>query len=52
MKQDYDIIQNAAINKKKQKVIDEWVKLRAGKTYIRINERYSNCSYFDTWQSK
>lgn len=52
MKQDYDIIQNAAISRKKQDVIDEWVKLRAGKTYIRINERYNTCSYFDTWQSK
>lgn len=52
MKQDYDVIQNAAINKKKQEVIDDWVKLRAGKTYIRINEKYKNCAYFDTWQSK
>lgn len=52
MKQDYDIIQNAAISKKKQEVIDDWVKLRAGKTYIRISEKYNSCSYFDTWQSK
>jgi len=52
MKQDYDIIQNAAISKKKQDVIDEWVKLRAGKTYIRINERYNTCSFFESWQSK
>lgn len=52
MKQDYDIIQKAAINKKKQEVIDDWVKLRAGKTYIRINDRFSNCSFFETWQSK
>lgn len=52
MKQDYDIIQNAAISKKKQDVIDEWVKLRAGKTYIRISEKYNTCSFFESWQSK
>lgn len=51
MEQDYDIIQKAAINKKKQEVIDEWVKKRAGKTYIHINEKFNNCSYFETWQS-
>ena len=52
MEQDYDIIQKAAMNKKKQEVIDEWVKARAGKTYIHINEKFNTCSYFDTWQSK
>ncbi len=52
MKQDYDVIQKAAINKKKQEIIDSWVKERAAKTYIRINEKFNNCSYFDTWQSK
>lgn len=52
MQQDYDVIQKAAINKKKQEVIDNWVKTRAAKTYIRIIDKYSNCSYFDTWQSK
>ncbi len=52
MTQDYDIIQKAAINKKKQAVIDEWVKARAAKTYIHINDKFSNCSYFDAWQSK
>ncbi|MBN1650383.1 MAG: peptidylprolyl isomerase [Bacteroidales bacterium] len=52
MIQDYDIIQKAAINKKKQAVIDEWVKERAAKTYIHINDKFSNCSYFDAWQSK
>ncbi|RLD36279.1 MAG: peptidylprolyl isomerase, partial [Bacteroidetes bacterium] len=52
MKQDYDIIQKATINKKKQEVIDEWVKIRAAKTYIHISDKYSNCSYFDIWQSK
>ncbi|MDA3906056.1 MAG: peptidylprolyl isomerase [Bacteroidales bacterium] len=52
MTQDYDVIQKAAINKKKQEVIDDWVIERAAKTYIRINEKFNNCSYFDTWQSK
>jgi peptidyl-prolyl cis-trans isomerase SurA len=52
MQQDYDVIQKAAINKKKQEVIDNWVKTRAAKTYIRIIDKYNNCSYFDTWQSK
>lgn len=52
MEQDYDVIQKAALNKKKQEVIDEWVKARAGKTYIHINEKYNECSFFDKWQSK
>lgn len=52
MTQDYDIIQNAAINKKKQAVIDDWVKERAAKTYIRFNDKFNTCSYFEAWQSK
>lgn len=52
MEQDYDVIQKATINKKKQQVIDQWVILRAAKTYIRINEKYNKCSYYQTWQSK
>lgn len=52
MTQDYDVIQKAALNKKKQDVIDNWVKERAGKTYIHINANYDNCSYFEDWQSK
>jgi peptidyl-prolyl cis-trans isomerase SurA len=52
MEQDYDVIQKATINKKKQQVIDQWVILRAAKTYIRINEKYNKCSYYETWQSK
>ena len=52
MDQDYDIIQKAAINKKKQEVIDAWVKARAGKTYIHISEKHNTCSYFEAWQSK
>ncbi len=52
MEQDCDVIQKATINKKKQQVIDQWVILRAAKTYIRINEKYNKCSYYETWQSK
>lgn len=52
MNQDYDVIQKAAINKKKQVVIDNWVKERANKTYIRINEKFNTCNYFEDWQTK
>lgn len=52
MKQDYDVIQKAAINKKNQDVIDAWVKERAAKTYIHFNEKYSSCDFFDGWQTK
>ncbi len=52
MNQDYDVIQKAALNKKKQVVIDNWVKERANKTYIRINEKFNTCYYFEDWQTK
>lgn len=52
MDQDYDVIQKAALNKKKQDVIDTWVKERAGKTYIHINARYQDCAFYQKWQSK
>jgi len=52
MRQDYDVIQKAAISKKKKEVIDSWVKERAGKTYIHINDKFNTCSYFEAWQSK
>ncbi len=52
MTQDYDVIQNAAMAKKKRAVIDEWVKKRAAKTYIHISDKYDVCPYFEKWQSK
>jgi len=52
MIQDYDVIQKAAINKKKKDVIDLWVQERAAKTYIHFNERYNTCEFFESWQSK
>ncbi|MBN2237002.1 MAG: peptidylprolyl isomerase [Bacteroidales bacterium] len=52
MTQDYDVIQKAAINKKKQEVVDKWVIERAAKTYIHISDKYNTCPFFDKWQSK
>lgn len=49
LKTDYDIIQEAALNEKKENAIDQWTKERIKKTYIKIHEDFQKCSYTNNW---
>ncbi len=49
LKDDYDKIQNWALEDKKEKTLQKWVKERIGKTYIRINPQFQVCRFRNNW---
>ncbi|MEI8203374.1 MAG: peptidylprolyl isomerase [Bacteroidota bacterium] len=46
---DYDRIQTAALENKKQKAISDWIKDKINLTYITINGDYKKCKFAHTW---
>jgi peptidyl-prolyl cis-trans isomerase SurA len=51
--EDYQLIQSAAMNEKKQKIIDDWVKEKIQNNYIWISEEYTKpCNYTYPWLPK
>ncbi len=49
---DYDFIQQLALNRKRMKAVQEWIKRRIGNTYILINENYLNCNFSIPWTER
>lgn len=49
LKEDYDRIQNWALEDKQNEIIKEWISKNAAKTYININENYRNCEFQNDW---
>nr|NQU89213.1 peptidylprolyl isomerase [Bacteroidota bacterium] len=47
--EDYDQIQGWALQMKKQKVIGDWIKRNAKKTFIKINDKNNTCEYEQAW---
>ncbi len=45
MNNDFRRIKELALEKKRSKVIDEWIRDQQKRTHIEINERYRNCSF-------
>ncbi len=52
LKDDYNLIQGWALNDKKQQTIAKWVKEKAPKAYIRIDENYADCDFYFEWSKK
>lgn len=48
--QDYNFIKKATENEKKQRIIQDWVKSRVRKTYIRLDDSYKDCSFDYEWK--
>jgi peptidyl-prolyl cis-trans isomerase SurA len=46
LKQDYLLLQNQALQKKNEEVLDEWFREMKGKTYIRVDNSFKNCAHF------
>jgi len=47
---DYQLIQMAALNQKKEQVIDDWVKSKISGNYIWISEKYAtSCEFKHVW---
>ena len=49
---DYDKIQNAALSEKKQETINNWLKEKIAKTYIKVEENLQNCTFDYNWNKK
>ena len=50
LEDDYQLIQMAALNEKKEGVIDAWVKTKIGGNYIWISEKYAtSCQFKHEW---
>ena len=48
--EDYDMIKNAAIESKKEEVIDKWVEEKVQVTSIKITGEYKNCPFVSKWK--
>jgi peptidyl-prolyl cis-trans isomerase SurA len=49
MKDDYNKIQEWALNDKKQKVISKWVETKSKTAYIRMGDRFRSCDFKNKW---
>ncbi|NCA86425.1 MAG: peptidylprolyl isomerase [Clostridia bacterium] len=49
LQEDYNQIQEWALQQKKQEVIFEWIKKNANKTYIKMYGEYQQCKFAQSW---
>jgi peptidyl-prolyl cis-trans isomerase SurA len=49
LRQDYTKIQEAAVNKKRAKVFDDWANEVIKATYIEVIPEYSDCPNLKSW---
>ena len=49
MKDDYQKIQNAALNEKQNRMITEWIEEKASRTYVMMDPAYENCEFTNKW---
>lgn len=49
LKEDYDKIQNWALEEKQSKIIKKWINKNASGTYIKINNHYKKCDFQNEW---
>lgn len=52
IKDDYNRIQGWALDKKKKKAIDDWIRSKSQKAYVRIQDDYSDCTFNFNWKTE
>lgn len=52
LREDYNQIQGWALMEKQSKVFKEWVDKKVKKTYVRINDKFSDCEFEYDWFAK
>lgn len=50
LEEDYNQIQDWALQQKKQEAVFEWISKNAKKTYIKINSNYQDCVFEQKWR--
>lgn len=43
--EDFQLLKNLVLNKKSEKVLENWIKEKQKKTYVRISENWRNCEF-------
>jgi peptidyl-prolyl cis-trans isomerase SurA len=49
LKDDYQRLQNAALQQKQSNAVNDWIKKKKRSTYIQIDERFKNCVFKNSW---
>lgn len=49
LKDDYSLIQNWALGQKRQEAIGKWIRSKASRAYIRIDDSYKNSVFYYDW---
>lgn len=52
IKDDYNRIQSWALQKKKQDAVDNWIRNKSQKAYVRINSNYETCPFKFSWKGE
>ncbi len=47
--QDYQEIQEMSLRKKREEFVEEWIEQKKESTYIKINDKYKDCSFKYNW---
>lgn len=50
LREDYNDIQEWALNKKKGESLDKWITDKISKTYFRISPAYNDCNFTHSWE--
>lgn len=49
LKDDYQRLQETALQEKKNEAIEDWMDKKINSTYVRINDEYQDCSFTNNW---
>jgi peptidyl-prolyl cis-trans isomerase SurA len=49
LKEDYQTLQSAALNKKQSKVMAEWIRKKKLSTYVKVDTSYNTCKFQYSW---
>lgn len=52
IKDDYNLIQEWALQNKKQHAIDTWIASKSKRAFIRIDEQFKDCTFNFNWQTE
>jgi peptidyl-prolyl cis-trans isomerase SurA len=48
--EDFQVLKNLVLNKRRNQVLHDWVVKRIKSTYVRVNDRYRDCKYeYEGW---
>jgi peptidyl-prolyl cis-trans isomerase SurA len=52
LRDDYNRIQDWALQKKKQEAVDKWIRDKSNSAYVRINENFTDCIFDYNWKNE